>query len=73
MQAGNSWGVPKVGGQGVTFPNPSGIRSALRKAPPHPPPSHCSPPQVKKIKMDLQKAATIPVSQISTLAGGSEG
>ncbi|KAM5332222.1 mRNA export factor GLE1 [Glossophaga mutica] len=25
--------------------------------------------QVKKIKMDLQKAATIPVSQISTLAG----
>ncbi|XP_019493068.1 PREDICTED: nucleoporin GLE1 isoform X1 [Hipposideros armiger] len=28
--------------------------------------------QVKKIKMDLQKAATIPVSQISTIAGWSE-
>lgn len=28
--------------------------------------------QAKKIKMDLQKAATIPVSQISTIAGWSE-
>nr|KAF6484654.1 GLE1 RNA export mediator [Rousettus aegyptiacus] len=28
--------------------------------------------QAKKIKMDLQKAATIPVSQISTIAGRSE-
>uniref|UniRef100_A0A7M4DYN8 mRNA export factor GLE1 n=1 Tax=Crocodylus porosus TaxID=8502 RepID=A0A7M4DYN8_CROPO len=29
----------------------------------------CKDNQVKKIKMDLQKAATIPVSQISTIAG----
>lgn len=51
------------------IPNPNGIYSALQNAVGL---LAAFLWQAKKIKMDLQKAATIPVSQISTIAGWSE-
>ena len=51
------------------IPNPNGIYSALQNVVGL---LAAFLWQAKKIKMDLQKAATIPVSQISTIAGWSE-